>query len=849
MEEIEQLVLQLSNYENELKNAEQTIQGLNEEKIIIISQNENPNIIKEENESLKLIHQVNLSDIKDYQNEVLYLQNELKNNQTKIIKLKEENENLKKRLSKFENKDNISNNNRIKNIKDLKKTIKLDIYKNNNHNHNIIINVKENKKYTIDTAKKKEYENILNNLKLQSNEYILNINEQNQKIKEYIDYLNKIYNDITSIRENINNNYIRDDNIDKILEQINTQFNQCSLIFTELEDISCQNINYFQNEFENILSEIRLNIENFDKNEYQNENSIHNIYTNINNKIIEIKKVFENFNKIKNKFESHNNNVGREFKKLKELHELIDDYNKNIKQNNINNNIIKNDNNINNNKNNNNININNDNIRPVINIKQSILFNVKNKESKLNLYKTINLFKKNNNKQNNPGNFGLIKQDYHEICYIYDNYDLYDIYFNLKAFGMNYNKANFYFQYSKSIEIQSFQINDIPSNYQIKNLYVSYDVNLRDGESKKIHIIYKLKPKNNFLTKSVISKNKIYRKEYYGLDSSLAGISAKFSLILKGNYDIVNFEPFFLIRNTNNLSDVEYIWGGVVPDNGKKSLLMLSKIEAKISFKNIENFSSSTNISGTAFSVPIRFLGGNNEIIDINPHSPQTNIIKMDEEKKRYVAEYYDSQYNKAEFIIEGTLINKCKGEWYVDLTDEEVIDLMPEEDKANKGQLKTIAKKIIEEFDKENKNNDFVFSDFQKIGFWVKKNIKYDINLSGAHQYFGMDIYNMRRGVCHHFTILSNALLYSLGYKVLYVTGTVIKRGANTDLKSLHAWSLVKINNKWYPFDSTWGILTGKLPVGHVFRNFGNPVEKFDTYNGYTSYGQRILEVKFIES
>ena len=65
MEEIEQLVLQLSNYENELKNAEQTIQGLNEEKIIIISQNENPNIIKEENESLKLIHQVNLSEKKE----------------------------------------------------------------------------------------------------------------------------------------------------------------------------------------------------------------------------------------------------------------------------------------------------------------------------------------------------------------------------------------------------------------------------------------------------------------------------------------------------------------------------------------------------------------------------------------------------------------------------------------------------------------------------------------------------------------------------------------------------------------------------------------------------------------
>jgi hypothetical protein len=65
----------------------------------------------------------------------------------------------------------------------------------------------------------------------------------------------------------------------------------------------------------------------------------------------------------------------------------------------------------------------------------------------------------------------------------------------------------------------------------------------------------------------------------------------------------------------------------------------------------------------------------------------------------------------------------------------------MPEKDKANKEQLKIIAKKIIEEFDRDNKNNDFVFSDFQKIGFWVKKNIKYDINLSGHYQYFTLDI------------------------------------------------------------------------------------------------------------
>ena len=303
------------------------------------------------------------------------------------------------------------------------------------------------------------------------------------------------------------------------------------------------------------------------------------------------------------------------------------------------------------------------------------------------------------------------------------------------------------------------------------------------------------------------------------------------------------------MRNTNNLNDIEYMWGGVVPSGGKQSLLVISKKEAIFSFKNIENFSSSRNISGTTFSVPIRFLGGNNEIIDIKPHSSQTNIIKIDEERRRYVAEYNNPQYNKAEFIIEGKLINKCKGDWNVDLTDEEVLALMPEKDKANKEQLKIIAKKIIEEFDRENPNSDFVFADFQKIGFWIKKNIKYDINLSGHYQYFALDIYKMRRGVCHHFTVLSNALLYSLGYKVLYIGGSVLMRGTTAYIKTLHAWSLVKINNKWYPFDSTWGILTGKLPVGHVFRNFGMPLENFYRYNSYLFFGKRFLEIKFIEA
>ena len=81
-----------------------------------------------------------------------------------------------------------------------------------------------------------------------------------------------------------------------------------------------------------------------------------------------------------------------------------------------------------------------------------------------------------------------------------------------------------------------------------------------------------------------------------------------------------------------------------------------------------------------------------------------------------------------------------------------------------------------------------------------------------------------MKVGVCSHFAKLSNALLYSLGYKVLYIHGHVMKNNI-FDENPMHAWSLIKVEDKWYPFDSNWGIVSGKLPVSHIFSHFINRI------------------------
>ena len=92
---------------------------------------------------------------------------------------------------------------------------------------------------------------------------------------------------------------------------------------------------------------------------------------------------------------------------------------------------------------------------------------------------------------------------------------------------------------------------------------------------------------------------------------------------------------------------------------------------------------------------------------------------------------------------------------------------------------------------------------DLAKIGKWVKNNIKYNINYSGRSEITATDTINNQEGVCEHFTLLYNALIYSLGYKVIYVSGYVIEKDYFVKDDG-HAWSLIKIGEKWFPFDAT---------------------------------------------
>ena len=205
----------------------------------------------------------------------------------------------------------------------------------------------------------------------------------------------------------------------------------------------------------------------------------------------------------------------------------------------------------------------------------------------------------------------------------------------------------------------------------------------------------------------------------------------------------------------------------------------------------------------------------------IESYSNQTKQIEYKSDKRVYEIEFKDTNSYYGEFITKGQLMNRCKGEWICDLTNEQIEKEIPEDYKYNKEGFKEIATVIIKNYDKINGNDITKVTDFVKIGEWVKENIKYDYTYHGKNEITASEIYNEKKGVCHHFTKLYNALLYSLGYQCIYVSGYAIEKNDCFNNDDGHAWSLIKVNDKWLPFDATWGIFSGKLPVSHIFAHY----------------------------
>jgi len=841
------------------------------------------NYLLEEKALLTKKHENNLKDIEKYKFQILEMKNELNVQLSEIFELIQEREKLKEKIRIKSLKKipvPLKNKKKIENLIDIRESFGFFLKENNQNYKNEKI-----AKVSFDEDKI-EFEELK---KLKKNSEIVYLKLHNE-IKSYYDdtinqinfiincknYIYSMYDQINSLKQQLRIS---------VIGEINSNFDNGTKSNGNQLTKEMENILYIINEANNILStiknstlrkgeyflrDIEINFSKINNNKNLDFKLLSKRMDAIENRINSLKKLNEMLQKslqdvnekgkiIENKINCLKINVEKYMelyqegkKKIKDaIHKTIRKNGKNIfgSINKSLNDEIMDENDKKNYQIWDDIEEEDDNDEDIMS--GNTLIKVKDFRKQIDLFKSSIIFNNQNEiEENESKNPKILSKNWNEVCYIYDDYDIHDINFEIKAVGLqpysffDSNSKNFYI--GRDIEIIDFEINGEKSNYYYDDYCMDYNIILYNLQISKIHLKYKEKPKFDQNSQDNKGFYNFCRKEYYGLDKSLKGQMGKFRIILKGSFEIVSFEDDFFIRNENNKTEKEYIWGGKVPFDGKMTLVSLSKREATFDiYSNIQITSRNGNIRNTTLYVPMEYIGGNNDIINLNYSSPQTKNIYVDENKRIYEIQYKNTEYQEGNFILQAEIKNKCYGGWNVDLPDEIIKDYIPIEDQRDKNSLEKIAKSIIDDYDRNNEKNILNLMDYAKIGKWVYKNIKYDLNYTDRTEMTALDIYNQKVGVCHHMTRLANALLYSLGYEVIYVLGYACKN-IEIDQDSIHAWSLIKIKEKWYPFDTTWGIFSGKLPVSHIFISFFS--EGYDLVSSDSIEAKRKDSGKFIK-
>jgi hypothetical protein len=244
-------------------------------------------------------------------------------------------------------------------------------------------------------------------------------------------------------------------------------------------------------------------------------------------------------------------------------------------------------------------------------LRGSMLLTIKDFSKAKDIFNSMHLF--NNEKQENYTKQELLRKNWKEICYIYDEYDIHDINYELKAVGLPENvffsSCSFGFILDTEIQILEFEIDGVKSEYDFENYSLTFKINLKNLESNKIHMKYKESILKSKLTKGEIAQQKMSKVDCYGIHKILVGQKAKYVLNNKSNYEIINFEDEFFIKTNEN----EYTWGGIVPEGGKRTFVRLSKKEAKYQFYEKYSISTMNNspINNTTLKIPFGYKGGN----------------------------------------------------------------------------------------------------------------------------------------------------------------------------------------------------------------------------------------------
>ena len=382
------------------------------------------------------------------------------------------------------------------------------------------------------------------------------------------------------------------------------------------------------------------------------------------------------------------------------------------------------------------------------------------------------------------------------------------------------NKKSYYKKYGLYLD----------DSIKIENLKIKLDRNDASGEfnedDNKINLKFVLRNEET-LTININYIEKEVDEEYYiskcvNIPKFASDSVGFLSFTFNNDYEFINLENNLLKQNKDNLN--EFFWVGITPEEGIDDTIRITQKKSKWNYNIKKTFKVPKGIINKVnIMTPLYCKYGNINILDIKLKNNQCDYLDDKYIKILETFQYnffYENLETKEGFLkIDVDFENYSTISWKVPKILIE--KYKPKDSVEDKKYFEKLCKDILKK-DKRDIN------DVTKIGQYVHSEIEYDIDYHGKNL-TSKEILKCKKGVCEHFSQLFNSLLNSIGYETLHVSGIAFKEdNGNIVGRELHGWSIVKIDGKWLPFDPTWNLLNGKIPVSHIFLCYGNLLMRF---------------------
>ena len=381
-------------------------------------------------------------------------------------------------------------------------------------------------------------------------------------------------------------------------------------------------------------------------------------------------------------------------------------------------------------------------------------------------------------------------------------------------------------------EIDSCSINGKPCNFHNDDGYIIFD-DARCYNNQYIETRAKYKYYTN-------EQKAIYRKENIVIEF-LKDSYVKYIVQVPEEYVVLGTDDLF--TQSSEIPNM-YYYQGIPKEKRMDDTFKFSPRKAKWDIEyeytieadsNLYNEFTITDNNDCEFQINKIFKGGNLKELKYEIDKNGATLI---EQGNQYIFKYDIQNTDLTNLYFRIQVENSISNYIFNENSADYIEEIPPNELNF----WKNLANQIISS-DKTNRPN------YKKIGKWVYKNITYNVSLVGK-SFTAMEIYNNKQGVCSHFTILYNTLLNAYGIKAFKVAGYALditeyntqvkhkkseKRNSSGKSSERHAWTLAKIDGEWVPLDASWNLFDKKVPVTHLFQNYGD-TEKFSS-NPYVQF------------